>query len=132
LGVALQVTNILRDIQEDWEAGRLYLPAEELARFGLSEADIAAGVVDDRWRAFMNFQITRTRDLYREAYSGIALLDATGRFAIAACADLYRAILKDIEKHDHDVFSRRAHVSALGKLSMLPGIYTRSRRVKLG
>jgi len=125
LGVALQVTNILRDVQEDWDAGRLYLPSDELARFGLSEADVAAGVRDARWAAFMDFQISRARDLYREAYPGIALLDATGRFAIAASADLYRAILKDIEKHDYDVFSRRAHVSALGKLTMLPGIYAR-------
>lgn len=59
LGVALQLTNILRDVQEDWENGRLYLPREELRMFNLSEADIAAGTIDHRWRAFMRFQIRR-------------------------------------------------------------------------
>ena len=61
LGVALQLTNILRDVGEDWRNGRLYLPQEELAQFGLSEADIDAGQVDDRWRALMQFQLARTR-----------------------------------------------------------------------
>ncbi len=129
LGVALQITNILRDVKEDWDAGRLYLPLEELAVFGLSEADIDAGRVDARWRDFMRFQIARVRRLYDEAYPGIALLHPRGRFAIAAAADLYRAILCDIEAHDYDVFSRRAHVGTAGKIAMLPGIYYRSQRL---
>jgi phytoene synthase len=123
LGVALQLTNILRDVGEDWRAGRLYLPLDELAECGLSEADIAAGRVDARWRAFMQFQIDRARRLYGEAWPGIQMLDADGRFAITAAADLYRAILTDIEAHDYDVFSRRAHVSTWGKLHRLPGIW---------
>ena len=127
LGVALQLTNILRDVGEDWRAGRVYLPAEELAAFGLTEADLAAGRVDDRWRAFMRFQIDRNRRLYAEAWPGIARLDKDGRFAIAAAGELYRAILTDIEAHDYDVFSRRAHVSGWGKLSRLPGIWWRNR-----
>jgi phytoene synthase len=57
LGVALQITNILRDVAEDWRAGRVYLPAQELAEYGLSEADLAAGEVSDRWRAFMRFKL---------------------------------------------------------------------------
>ena len=68
LGVALQLTNILRDVAEDWQRGRLCLPLQELQEFGLSEADIEAGVVDDRWRAFMKFQIARARQIYDEAY----------------------------------------------------------------
>lgn len=127
LGVALQVTNILRDVGEDWANGRLYLPQDELAHFGLTEADIAAGQVDDRWRAFAAFQIARTRLLYAEAMPGIAALNPDGRFAIAAAAELYRAILDDIEAHDYDVFTRRAHIGKWGKLRMLPGIWLRSR-----
>ncbi|MBZ0294664.1 MAG: squalene/phytoene synthase family protein [Anaerolineae bacterium] len=123
LGVALQMTNILRDIGEDWQAGRLYLPLDELAAYALSESTIAAGRVDDRWRAFMCLQIDRTRQLYREAEPGIALLEADGRFAIAAAAGLYRAILDDIEAHDYDVFHRRAHISLGGKLSRLPVLW---------
>jgi phytoene synthase len=127
LGVALQLTNILRDVKEDWQRGRLYLPLEELAAYGLTEADIAAGQVDDRWRAFMRFQIARARRLYAEAAHGIALLKPDGRFAVTAAAELYCAILQDIETHDYDVFSRRAHVSAWQKLRRLPGIWWRSR-----
>jgi 15-cis-phytoene synthase len=122
LGVALQLTNILRDVGEDRRAGRLYLPAEELAAFGLTEADLAAGRVDERWRRFMRYQIRRNRRLYAEAWPGIALLNRDGRLAIRAAADLYRAILADIEAHDYDVFSRRAHVSAWGKLRRLAAI----------
>ena len=131
LGVALQLTNILRDVGEDWRAGRLYLPQEELAEFGLSEADIAAGQIDDRWRAFMRFQIERTRELFLEAMPGIALLDPDGRFAIAASAELYRSILEDIELHDYDVFSRRAHINTWGKVRRLPGIWRISKQVSL-
>jgi phytoene synthase len=122
LGVALQLTNILRDVGEDWRSGRLYLPADELAAFDLSEADVARGQVDDRWRALMRFQIERNRRLYAEAWPGIQLLNADGRFAIAAAGDLYRRILDDIEDHDYDVFTRRARVSsprkALGLLKL--------------
>ncbi|MFN8530000.1 MAG: squalene/phytoene synthase family protein [Anaerolineae bacterium] len=134
LGVALQVTNILRDVQEDWLAGRVYLPQDELHHFGLSDSDLARGfgAMDDRWCTFMRYQIDRVRRLYDEAYPGIALLNPSGRFAITASADLYRAILCDIEVHHFDVFSRRAHVTTFGKLAMLPGIYRRSQRVKLG
>lgn len=127
LGVALQMTNILRDVQEDWESGRVYLPQTELHEFGLSEVDLANGVVDDRWRAFMQFQIKRNRRLYAEAWPGIGLLNREGRFAIAAAAKLYEAILTDIEAHDYDVFQRRAFVSNWRKLSMLPAIWRQSR-----
>jgi 15-cis-phytoene synthase len=127
LGVALQLTNILRDVGEDWQNGRLYLPLDELAAFGLAEADIEAGLVDDRWRAFMEFQIARIRRLYAEALPGIGLLNKSGRFAIAAAAELYQAILSDIEKHDYDVFGRRAHLNKWQKLRRLPAIFIRSR-----
>lgn len=130
LGVALQLTNILRDVAEDWRNGRLYLPLEDLQHFGLTEADVAAGEVTPQWRAFMRFQVERTRRLYAEAWPGIALLGREGRFAIAAAADLYGAILDDIEKHDYDVFTRRAHVNAWGKLRRLPGIRSRARALE--
>jgi 15-cis-phytoene synthase len=126
LGVALQITNILRDVGEDWRVGRLYLPLEELESFGLDGQTIAAGQVTDRWREFMRFQINRNRRLYIESLPGIALLNPEGRFAIAAAAQLYQAILSDIEQHDYNVFNRRAQVSTIGKLTRLPGIWWRS------
>jgi 15-cis-phytoene synthase len=129
LGVALQLTNILRDVGEDWAKGRLYLPLDELATFDLSERSVDAGFVDDRWRALMAFQIERTRQLYSEALAGVALLDQDGRFAITAAAQFYRSILDDIVVHDYDVFHRRAYVSNWGKLAQLPAIWRLSQRL---
>lgn len=134
LGVALQLTNILRDVAEDWAKDRIYLPLEELAAFGLSENDIASACAtgngpqlagDMRWQAFMRFQIERARRLYAEALPGIRLLGRQGRLAVAAAAELYRAILDDIEEHNYDVFSRRAFVTGNEKVRMLPGIWWR-------
>ncbi len=79
----------------------------------------------------MQFQIARTRQLYDEALPGVALLEKDGRFAITAAAQLYRAILDDIEAHDYDVFGRRSHVTTWGKLQRLPGIWGLSQRVAL-
>lgn len=129
LGVALQLTNILRDVGEDWANGRFYLPQDELAAYNLSESDIAAGRVDGRWRDFMRFQVQRARDLYAESLPGVACLERHGRFAITAAGELYRAILDDIEAHDYDVFTRRAFVSDQRKLARLPGIWWRARRI---
>lgn len=130
LGMALQLTNILRDVGEDWGRGRLYLPAEDLASFGLSESDIEAACVDDRWRQFMQFQIARNRRLYEEAWPGIALLHGDGQLAVAAAARLYASILEDIERHDYHVFQRRARVTTVGKLLRLPGIWSDLRRLR--
>jgi phytoene synthase len=130
MGVALQMTNILRDVGEDWRSGRVYLPQDELATHGLSDTDIEAGCVDDRWRKFMRFQIDRNRAFYRDSWPGIALLHHDGQFAIAAAADLYSAILTDIEANDFDVFHRRAHIGLWGKIRRLPAIWWRLRRLR--
>jgi phytoene synthase len=127
LGVALQLINILRDVGEDWRAGRLYLPLDELAAHGLTEADVAVGHVDERWRTFMWAQTERVRRIYAEAWPGIRLLHADGRFAVAAAGELYLGILDDIEAHDFDVFDRRAHVGTWRKLRRLPCAWWRSR-----
>jgi phytoene synthase len=132
LGVALQLTNILRDVAEDWRTARVYLPADELATYGLTEVDLARGRVDERWRSFMRFQIARNRRLYAEAWPGIALLYRDGRLAVAAAGDLYRAILCDIEAHDYDVFRHRAQLGAWGKLCRLPGIWWHLPRTRDG
>jgi phytoene synthase len=127
LGIALQLTNILRDVGEDWQTGRLYLPLDELAEFGLSESDVAEGRCDERWCAFMRFQIQRARELYDEAQPGIKMLDPDGRFAIAAAAGLYRAILEQIEANHYDVIRQRAYISAWGKVRRLPALWWASR-----
>jgi phytoene synthase len=131
LGLALQLTNILRDVGEDWQRGHVYLPQEELRFFDLTETDLRAGKVDQRWRAFMQFQIARTRQLYAEAWPGIALLHNDSRFAIAAAAGIYRAILTDIAAHDYDVFNRRAFVTTWRMFRCLPGLWWSYRTLRI-
>jgi phytoene synthase len=114
LGVAMQLTNILRDIGEDARHGRCYLPLEDLERFGLSRADVLAQRVDARspsWRLLMAFEIARARDLYRDALPGIALLAPDAQRCALACAAGYAAILRAIERNGCDTFSRRAVVA---------------------
>jgi phytoene synthase len=122
LGVALQMTNILRDVGEDYRNGRLYLPREELAFYGIQETDIATGRVTDQWRQFMKFQIERTRQLYKESWAGVQMLEREGQLAVGAASVFYQGILDDIEKHDYDVFRRRASLSTWGKVRCLPAL----------
>jgi phytoene synthase len=128
LGVALQLTNILRDIGEDFRRGRVYLPQQDLARFGYTERDLARGVVDSRFRRLMDFEIRRTKTLYAEAWDGIRLLSPDGRLAIAAAADLYRRILDKIIANDYDVFRSRAHLGTMEKLARVPALWWGLRR----
>jgi 15-cis-phytoene synthase len=126
LGLALQITNILRDVGEDWRAGRVYLPAHDLEAWGISEGDFQEGHIDERWRGFMRFQIERNRQLYEEGWPCIAMFNHDGRFGMAAMCALYSVILSSIEANNYDVFNHRAHVSTWGKLSRLPGIWVRN------
>jgi len=123
LGVALQMTNILRDVGEDYYNGRLYLPREELAFYGIVESDIAQGRITDHWRQFMKFQIDRTRQLYDESWAGVKMLERDGQLAIGAASVFYQGILDEIEKNDYNVFRRRASLGALGKASRIPVLW---------
>lgn len=130
LGVALQLTNILRDVGEDAGRGRVYFPEEDLARFGLTRQDILAGVQDERLRGLMRFEIARARQLYEDSLPGIAMLSRAARPAVGAAALLYRAILDEIEAIDYQVYTRRAHTTGWQKLKMLPGIVLAVLRVR--
>lgn len=127
LGVALQMTNILRDVGEDYRTGRLYLPREELAFYGIREQDLSEGRVTDNWRQFMKFQIERTRQLYAESWAGVKLLEREGQLAIGAASVFYQGILDEIEKHDYNVFDRRASLNALGKVRKIPALWLKVR-----
>jgi phytoene synthase len=127
LGIALQLTNILRDVGEDARRGRVYLPLEDLARFGLCADDILSGRRDYRFRALMRFEIARAHALYEESWPGIALLNADGRLAIGAAAEIYRAILGRIAANDYEVFARRAYVPLAQKLLALWRVRKRLR-----
>ena len=116
LGVAMQLSNFLRDVGEDWRRGRVYLPLEDLARFGYTERDLASGVVDERFAALMRFEIDRARRLYEVADEGMGYIPRGRRFPVVVARELYAAILGRIEAQHYDVFSRRAQVSRPAKL----------------
>lgn len=122
LGTAMQLTNILRDIPDDFRLGRVYIPQDELASSGYTEDDIARGVVDDRFRALMRLQIARARGYYDRARLGIPFLTDDGsRTAAVMMAKFYSAILGEIERGGFDVYSRRHHIGTAAKLRMLAG-----------
>lgn len=130
LGVALQLTNILRDVGEDARRGRVYLPETDLMRFGLTAEDILAGVYDERFRALMRFEVERTRRLYAESWPGIALLPPQSRLAIGAAARIYCGILDKLEANDYDAYTHRAHLKLREKVVRLPRIWWDVRCLK--
>ncbi|MGF1632624.1 MAG: phytoene/squalene synthase family protein [Phycisphaerae bacterium] len=121
MGNAMQLTNILRDVKEDWDRGRCYLPADEMARFGVHEADLAAGHVTEGFRAMMTHQIARARALFTEGAAGLpALTDDGSRYCSAVMAAAYSGILSAIERNQFDVFNHRAHLGTAQKVARLP------------
>jgi phytoene synthase len=127
LGTAMQLTNILRDVGEDLRLDRIYLPATELTQYGVAEADLRAGQVTEEFRALMRFQFARARDYYRSAEPGIVRLPADGTRRTAwTMANIYGAILGEIEKADYRVFDRRAKTSLAQKCVLAFGAWRKS------
>jgi phytoene synthase len=116
MGEAMQMTNFLRDVGEDWRRGRIYLPEEDMHRFGVTEQDIAQGRLSERVIQLMRFEIERTSALYREAEMGIPLLPREYRYPVLLGSRLYALILDHIETNGYDVFRQRAHTSLLEKM----------------
>lgn len=130
LGRGMQLTNILRDVREDLERGRVYLPAEELRAFGLTEEDLRRGVVDERWRDFMRFQVRRARAYYARAAVGVKHLTGFGsQRMVRLMGAIYGDILREIEARDYDVFSARAYVPGRRKLGWAAAAMVRPRTV---
>lgn len=120
LGIAMQLTNILRDVKEDYLRGRIYIPKDEMMRFNVTETDISEGQVNANFKALLKFQISRAREYYVNSRSGLNMInDRNSRFVVYAMANIYSGILNSIEKHNYNVFSRRAHVSLLGKITSI-------------
>ena len=122
LGVAMQLTNILRDVGEDAARGRCYLPDEDLRAIGLTAERVLHDETlkdDPRWRALMRHEVARARALYREAAPGIALLARDARRCARACADGYAAILGAIERNGYDSFTSRARIGTLARAGLL-------------
>lgn len=128
LGYAFQLTNFLRDIREDCdELGRVYMPEAELREFGLTADDICSHVRDERFDRFMQFQIERNRQVYKEALPGIKLLNWQGRLAVRVSYVLYKAILGEIERANYNIYAGRVRTNRQQKiylsLKALAGVY---------
>jgi len=129
MGNAMQLTNILRDLREDDLRGRIYLPFQDMERFGYHEEDLQACVVNDSFRQLMRFQIARARRLYDEGAAGLCWLANDGsRLTASVMAAVYSGILQAIEKQGLDVFRARAHLSFFGKLQRLPRAWRTNQR----
>jgi 15-cis-phytoene synthase len=118
LGIAMQLTNILRDIKEDLQRGRIYLPLDEMQRFQICESKLSCGQIDDRLRALLKFQIARAKQYYEAGEKGIPLIEeAKSRLVTRIMSVLYAGILNEIERCDFNVFTQRAHVPFIKKVA---------------
>nr|ATQ35994.1 phytoene synthetase [Punctaria latifolia] len=126
LGIALQLTNILRDVGEDAVRGRIYLPLEDLEKFGVDPENIMNGILDSNYKELMKYQIARARFYYKQAARGIPMLSPEGRLPVQASLDMYGKILTAIEANGYDNFRKRAYISKTEKLLTLPFSYAKS------
>jgi phytoene synthase len=131
LGIAMQLTNILRDVKEDKEMGRIYLPLNEMAEFNVTKNDI----FEERWtpelREFMKFQVNRAHKYYDEADEGIKMLDRNVQFAIYSASKIYRGILKKIELQDYNPFLGRVFVPQRKKIRIVATEVIRTRALSI-
>lgn len=130
LGEAFQLSNFLRDVGEDLRRGRVYLPQEDLGRFGVTRADLARGVVTDQVKALLQFEIARTRELYDRARPGIEMLHPTSRDCIRTAFTLYAGILDAVEAADYRVLDRRVSVPMARRLRVAVPALVRARRAR--
>lgn len=129
MGNAMQLTNILRDVEEDWGRGRVYLPSEDLERFGVTEQHLASRVLTPGLVSLMRFEIERARSLYRQGAVGLARLPDDGsRLTASVMAVVYAGILDAIERQGCNPFAGRARLSLVGKVRRLPIAWRLARR----
>lgn len=117
LAIAMQLSNFWRDVGQDYRMGRVYLPGEDLARFGVGEDDLAQGRITSQFTALLEFEMARTEEYYRHAAQGVPRL-AAGRWGVMAALEVYRAIHTAIRRNGYDVFTRRATTTKPQKLTL--------------
>jgi len=127
LGIANQLTNILRDVGEDRQRGRIYLPQEDIKKFNYSEEKLLKGEINKQWKALMKFQLNRARDWFQKSEDGIKWLSSDARWPVWTSLRLYRGILDSIERLDYDVFNNRAFVKNSVKAFEIPISFLISR-----
>jgi phytoene synthase len=118
LGVAFQLTNILRDLKEDAERGRIYLPGEDLRRFGYAADDLGRGVCNSQFRELMDFEIARAEEFYIRGTALLPYVSRDSRAALRAMTGIYRGLLGEIKRRGGDVFTKRVRLSGLRKASI--------------
>jgi len=116
LGLAFQLTNIIRDVGEDARRGRIYLPQDELSRFGVTETDLLQARYSDNFRRLMEFQVERARAMYRQAFAQLPAADRKAQRAGLIMAAIYRATLDEIVRDDYRVLDQRISLPPLRKL----------------
>ncbi len=127
LGIANQLTNILRDVGEDRQRGRIYLPQSDIKKFNYSEEELLQGKINKQWKSLMNFQLTRAREWFQKSEDGIKWLSSDARWPVWTSLRLYRGILDSIERLDYDVFNNRAFVKNSVKALEIPISFLISR-----
>jgi len=127
LGIANQLTNILRDVGEDRQRGRIYLPLADIEKFNYSEEELLKGKINKQWKALMNFQLSRAREWFQKSEDGIKWLSSDARWPVWTSLRLYRGILDSIERLDYDVFNNRAFVKNSVKALEIPISFLISR-----
>ena len=119
LGLAMQLTNISRDVKEDLDYGRIYLPQDEMARFGYSEDDLNCGLVNDAFQELMRFQTGRARAYFQSGFQLLPYLRPRSRACVGVLGGIYSKLLDRIESADYDVFNHRVSLTTAEKLGVM-------------
>jgi phytoene synthase len=128
LGIAMQLTNILRDVGEDLDRNRIYLPQDEMRMFEVSEADLFKGENTENFKELMRFQIRRARKYYQRSDLGIKMLSKDSQLPVYLARYNYCKILDKIEENDYNVFTKRAYLNKLEKFTILPQIFVQMQK----
>lgn len=131
LSVAMQLSNFWRDIGEDWQRGRVYLPLEDIQKFGYSEVDLSNRLINNHWINLMEFEFERTECYYAQARQGISML-ASGNWAVYSALEIYAAIINSIRSQGYDIFNKRAGTNQFHKLRLVMKSYWYTRRQETG
>jgi len=129
LGIALQLTNILRDIKKDAEKGRIYLPQEDLKKFNYNENDLLSNTYNENFQKMMKYQVERAREYFEKATACLNLEDKKAMFAARAMQHIYYRMLNKIVDVDYDVYNKRIHVSKFKKVGISLGVWAKYRLV---
>ena len=130
LGIAFQLANFIRDVGEDLDRGRVYLPIQELAEHGVSHEMLNERILTPQSKSVLQAQIARVRRLQREAAPGIAMLEPASRACIEAASELYCGIVDEVEKIDYQIFEKRAKTSTMRRLRVALPAYLRAIRAR--